>query len=33
VTLALIAPMRMDYPHVLGGLSWWAKEISNRSHS
>ncbi len=33
VTLALIAPMRMDYPHVLGGLSWWANEISNRSHS
>ncbi|MFM8622005.1 MAG: heat-inducible transcriptional repressor HrcA [Holophagaceae bacterium] len=33
VTLALIAPMRMDYPHVLGGLSWWANEISNRPHS
>ena len=33
VTLALIAPLRMDYPHVLGGLSWWANELNHRPHS
>jgi len=31
VTFALIGPLRLDYAKVLGGLSWWSKEIARRA--
>jgi heat-inducible transcriptional repressor len=31
VTFALVGPLRQDYAKVLGGLSWWSREISRRS--
>ena len=30
VTFALIGPLRLDYAKLLGGLSWWSKEITRR---
>jgi len=30
VTFALIGPLRLDYAKVLGGLTWWSREIARR---
>lgn len=31
VTFALVGPLRTDYVRLLGGLSWWSREISRRT--
>ncbi len=30
VTFALVAPLRMDYGMVMGGLRWWSRQVSHR---
>ena len=30
-TFALVGPLRLDYPKVLGGLAWWSDEVARRS--
>ncbi|HJU83668.1 MAG TPA: heat-inducible transcriptional repressor HrcA [Holophagaceae bacterium] len=31
VTFALVGPLRMDYPRVLGGLRWWSRQVALRT--
>lgn len=33
VTFAMVGPLRMNYPLVLGGLKWWAHQIQARRNS
>jgi heat-inducible transcriptional repressor len=30
VTFALVGPLRMDYPLVMGGLRWWSRQVQRR---